>query len=39
MDGARGVGWGGGGGGGGGGNHGQDINVPCGCKRILHSFK
>ena len=24
--------------GGWGGNHGQDNNVPCGCKRILHSF-
>ena len=21
-----------------GGNHGQDNNVPCGCKGILHSF-
>ena len=21
-----------------GGNHGQDNDVPCGCKRILHSF-
>ena len=26
------------GGGGVGGNHGQDNNVPCGCKGILHSF-
>ena len=25
-------------GGGVGGNHGQDNNVPCGCKGILHSF-
>ena len=30
VDGPRGVGWG--------GNHGQDNDVPCGCKRILHSF-
>ena len=37
VDGTRGVGVGGGGGGVG-GNHGQDNGVPCGCKRILHSF-
>ena len=37
VDGTRGVGVGGGWGGVG-GNHGQDNGVPCGCKRILHSF-